>query len=50
LSATTRHPHPHLQAAIGNYAGLLMRMGLPESRVLATLNEVLKPIGGIDGL
>jgi tetratricopeptide (TPR) repeat protein len=29
----TRHPHPHLEGAIANYAGLLMKMGLSQNEV-----------------
>lgn len=33
------HPHPHLQAAFGNYARLLRRMGRSEEQIQATLHE-----------
>jgi hypothetical protein len=36
----TGHPHPHLQDAVNNYAGLLMEMGRSREQVLATLREM----------
>ena len=40
LSASTRQEHPHLRAAITNYAGLLSQMGRSQTEVLAQLNAI----------
>ena len=37
----TGHEHPHLSQVLGNYAGLLAEMGLPEEEVQARLNSLL---------
>jgi len=36
----TGHPHPHLNAAIKNYSGLLMQMGCSKDDVLAQLKRL----------
>jgi len=41
----TGHQHPHLNVAIGNYAGLLQAMGLADGQIRSRLNEILKPFG-----
>ena len=40
FTRTTRHPHPHLQAAAGNYVGLLMAMGRTKEEALVKLREL----------
>ena len=40
FTRTTGHPHPHLQAAVNNYAGLLQAMGRSRNEILATLREM----------
>jgi len=40
FTRTTGHPHPHLQAAIANYAGLLAQMGMTQDQILARLREL----------
>ncbi len=39
------HPHPHLQAAIGNYERLLIAMGRTREQALAELNDLRRPYG-----
>ena len=41
----TGHNHPHLQAALGNYAGLLRAMDLDESQIRQRLNDMLAEYG-----
>jgi hypothetical protein len=36
---STGHEHPHFQAAIGNYAALLVAMDLPEEEVKRRVQE-----------
>jgi tetratricopeptide (TPR) repeat protein len=36
----TGHPHPHLQDAIDNYAGLLDKMGYSKEEITAKLKEL----------
>jgi hypothetical protein len=36
----TGHPHPHLQTAANNYAGLLQAMGRSWEQIMATLGEM----------
>jgi tetratricopeptide (TPR) repeat protein len=45
FTVSTGHPHPHLQAAFGNYAALLSKMGRSEQQVLAQLNDLARPYG-----
>ena len=45
FAKTTGHQHSHLQAAIGNYAGLLSPMGRNQPEVLAQLITVGKHFG-----
>jgi hypothetical protein len=40
FTRATGHPHPHLQDAVNNYAGLLMEMGRSEEQIHATLREM----------
>ena len=40
FTRSTGHPHPNLQAAVNNYAGLLEEMGWTEEQVLARLREI----------
>jgi tetratricopeptide (TPR) repeat protein len=40
FAAATGHPHPHLQAAAGNYAGLLQAMGRSPEEIQATLADL----------
>jgi tetratricopeptide (TPR) repeat protein len=40
FTRATGHPHPHLQAAVNNYAGLLSEMGLTEKQIRARLREM----------
>lgn len=37
-------PHPHLRAAIENYASLLMAMQLPEHEIKRRLEEIMRPL------
>ncbi|MBN2590737.1 MAG: tetratricopeptide repeat protein [Sedimentisphaerales bacterium] len=37
----TGHPHPHLQAAINNFAGLLIQMGYSEEQVKERLKKLM---------
>ncbi len=37
--------HPHLQAAVGNYARLLQAMGMNDSKVHERLNDLLEEYG-----
>lgn len=51
FTRTTGYPHPHLQAAIRNYVGLLQAMGSTEDEALLKLHELgpeifAKPGGG----
>ncbi len=36
----TGHPHPHLEAVINNYTGLLVQMGYREDEVAARLKNL----------
>jgi len=36
---STGHEHPHMQAAISNYTGLLKAMGLPEDEIRRRVRE-----------
>jgi hypothetical protein len=45
FTVSTGHQHPHLQAAVGNYAGLLQQMGRSKAEVLAQLNDIGKAYG-----
>jgi len=40
FTRATGHPHPHLQAAVNNYAHLLGAMGMSREKILATLREL----------
>jgi len=40
FTRATGHPHPHLQAAVHNYAGLLGEMGHSEAEILARLRKL----------
>jgi len=40
FTRATSHPHPHLQAAINNYASLLEAMGLDQLQIRARLQEI----------
>ena len=39
------HPHPHLQAAVDNYAGLLRAMGRSEDEIRKALTELAQRFG-----
>jgi tetratricopeptide (TPR) repeat protein len=45
FTVSTGHQHPHLQAAIRNYAALLTQMGRSPEQVLAQLNDLARPYG-----
>ncbi len=45
FTCASGHAHPHLQAAVLSYAGLLQVMGRSEPEVMAQLNAVGKPFG-----
>ena len=45
FTRATSHRHPHLQAAIGNYADLLAAMGRSPPEVTANLNALCRPYG-----
>ncbi|MDQ0290529.1 tetratricopeptide repeat-containing protein [Oligosphaera ethanolica] len=53
FTRATGHPHPHLQTAFGNYAGLLRAMGKPEDEIRGTLADLAgrygMTIGGMGG-
>src|SRR5262245_49815949 len=40
----TGHPHPHLEAAFRNYAGLLKAMGKSSAEIEAALAELKQPL------
>ena len=40
FTRATGHPHPHLQAAVNNYAGLLEAMGRSREDIMATLRRM----------
>lgn len=40
FTRSTGHPHPHLQAAFNNYAGLLDAQGRSREQILATLRDL----------
>lgn len=44
ISGRTGHPHPHLEAAFGNYSALLREIGQSEEEIDATLHELRAPI------
>jgi tetratricopeptide (TPR) repeat protein len=46
FTGVTGHPHPHLQAATGNYAGLLRAMGRSEEDI----QDALQALGGRFGV
>jgi tetratricopeptide (TPR) repeat protein len=46
ITRSTGHPHPHLQVAINNYAGLLQQMGRSEEQISATLREMAPEMFG----
>jgi hypothetical protein len=51
FTGATGHPHPHLQAAVNNYSGLLKAMGCTQEEALLKLHELApeffaKPGGG----
>jgi len=41
FSVATGHPHPHLQAALGNYFSLLTEMGYEESKAIEMIKSLL---------
>jgi Tetratricopeptide repeat len=41
----TGHEHPHLQAAFGNYAGLLQAMGRSEAEIRAEIETLVRETG-----
>ncbi len=45
VTRQTGHSHPHLQAALGNYAGLLQEMGLSDAEVRQKLNDLRAEYG-----
>ena len=45
FTAATGHPHPHLQAALGNYASLLQAMGRSDAEVRQELTDLLAQHG-----
>ncbi|MCY2987443.1 MAG: tetratricopeptide repeat protein [Planctomycetota bacterium] len=45
FTRVTGHPHPHLKAAIGNYAGLLSQMGRSEPEIRTQLKARAEPYG-----
>ena len=45
FTVATGHPHPHLQAAIDNYAALLEAMGRSREEIRAALNRLMAPFG-----
>ena len=42
FSSQTGHTHPHLQAAIGNYEGLLREMGMTDDEIEQRINELIR--------
>jgi hypothetical protein len=42
----TGYPHPHRDAAIGNYAGLLQAMGRSEAEIRAAIAEIRREASG----
>ncbi len=40
------HPHPHLDAAFRNYAGLLAAMGKGEAEIEAACDALMRPLSG----
>lgn len=40
FTRATGHPHPNLQDAVNNYAGLLQEMGRSREQILASLREM----------
>jgi hypothetical protein len=53
FSRKTGHPHPHLQAVIRNYAGLLAEMGYKKEEIDGQLKKIFEQMeeapGGNDG-
>jgi tetratricopeptide (TPR) repeat protein len=45
----TGHPHPHVQAAIRNYAGLLAEMGYKEEEIDGRLKKMFEQMGETPG-
>jgi hypothetical protein len=41
----TGHAHPHRDAAIGNYAGLLIATGKTEAEIIAALTALFREAG-----
>ena len=48
FSGLTGHRHPHMDAAMSNYIGLLMAMGQSQDAAMASLVEVVKGEGEDD--
>jgi hypothetical protein len=46
FTRSTGHQHPHLQAAVNNYGGLLMQMGMTREQVIARLREMAPELFG----
>ena len=42
FTRVTGHEHPHVWAAMSNYAGLLIAMGKTEQEVVAAIQELMK--------
>jgi len=45
ISATMARAHPNLNTFVGNYAGLLRKMGQSEDQIKSRLSEILRPFG-----
>jgi tetratricopeptide (TPR) repeat protein len=45
FTVSTGHNHPHLEAAVSNYADLLTLMGSSQEQALAQLNDLARPYG-----
>ena len=45
ISATMARAHPNLNTCVGNYAGLLRKMGQSEDQIKSRLSEILRPFG-----
>ena len=45
----TRHPHPHLNTALNDYCGLLVKLGATQAQIVEKLNRLLAPIGASVG-
>jgi hypothetical protein len=44
FTRTTGHPHPHLNHAFKNYAGLLADMGKNTAEIEVAVNALMQPI------